>query len=217
MVFIFWAATFSVAAQNTDTRIRLSTKIEKEIVDDLDASMEYEHRFDQQLTAFDKAFIEPAISYNIAKPLRIGLSYRIILDQNKVREKQYKQRVGTYIRYDFKFDDFEFKIKTALQYGFDELTDASISYDQKLVNRNAIEIEYNIFGSKITPFVSYEFFYHLNNPNGAIINQWRFKTGGSYKISKSSKVQAYWLFENEFNVANPVDANIFGLSYSHNL
>lgn len=203
-----------VKAQNTDVKLRLSAKVEKEISKKLSGSLEYEHRLDQNLSTFDKAFLEPSVSYDLNKSMKVGAVYRIILDQNKVREQGMEQRVAAYVRYSLEYDDFEFQVKTALQYGFDDLTNSSFSYDQKLISRTSLEVQYNWFGSKFTPFASAELFYHINDPKGGIINQTRMKAGTAYKISKSSKVQVYYLFENEFNVAYPVDAHILGASYS---
>ena len=216
-IILVWALLIvnTVNAQTTDFRMRLSAKAQKDISKKLSGSIEYEHRFDQMLTSFDKAFLEPSLSYNISKPIRIGAEYRLVLDQDKTRQKSFEQRVAAFIRYKINIDDFEIQLKTALQYGFDELTNSNFSYNQKLTNRNLIALDYNWFGKKFIPFLSYEFFYHINHPNGGIINQSRIKAGSSYQLSKNSKIQIYYLFENEFNVAYPVDAHIVGASYSY--
>lgn len=214
-IVLFWALVgLKANAQNTDFRARVSAQIEKEITKKLSTSLEYEHRFDQNLTTFDKAFLEPSVSYEILKPLQIGFVYRAMFDQNQVRERSWGQRVAGYIRFSKEVDDFDFQLKTALQYGFDDLTNASFSYNQKLINRTSLEVKYNWFGSKFTPFASGEIFYHINNPNGGIINQSRIKAGTSYKLNKHSKIQVYYLFENEFNAAFPIDSHILGASYS---
>ena len=201
-------------AQNPDFGLRLSSALNKEFSKKLDASIEYEHRFDQNLSTFDKAFLEPSLSYQLIKDVKIGAIYRVMLDQNKVREQSIKQRVAMYLRYKLSYSDFNFKFKTALQYGFDDINNASFSFDQKLINRNSIGIDYDWFGKKFKPYAEYELFYHINDPKGGIINQWRFKIGSNYKISKSSELSMYYLLEHEFNVVAPVDANIIGVGYS---
>ena len=195
--------------------MRLSGKMDVDVTNKLSAALEYEHRFDQYLTTFDKAFVEPSVSYKLTKKLQLGVQYRVMYDQDQVRNREFKQRVAGYVRYKFDVDDFEIKIKTALQYGFDDLTNASFSYNQKLINRNSITIEYDWFGKKFKPFVEYEFFYHINNPNGGIINQWRLKAGTSYELTKSSKFSVYYAFENEFNVVAPVDSHILGMGFAY--
>jgi hypothetical protein len=201
-------------AQTTDFKLRAGLKVQKEISKKITASIEYEHRFDNYLTTFDQALIEPSISYDIIKPLSIGAEYRFMYDQDLKRQITYKQRGSLFIRIKKSFGDFDFKIRTAIQYGFDDLTNSTSNSRNKIVSRNTLSIDYNWFGTKFTPFAGYEFFYHVNNPNGGIINQWRFKIGSSYRISKSSDVFFNYIFENEFNVAYPIDAHVVGFGYS---
>lgn len=203
------------AQTNNDFRMRLTASTEVDFNNKLSGSMEYEHRFDQFLTTFDKAFLEPSISYDLVKDIRVGAAYRIILDQNTVRQKELEQRISAYVRYKLKFDDFELSLKSSIQYGFDELSNPSFRYNQNLISRNSFELEYNWFGTKATPFIGGEIFYHINNPNGGIFNQSRIKLGCAYKTSGNSKFQAFYMFENEFNVANPVNANIVGIAYAY--
>jgi len=139
-------------AQTTDYRARAGVKVQKDISKALTASLEYEHRFDNYLTAFDKALIEPSVSLDLFKFLRIGAEWRFMVDQNLVREIEYKQRAAFYIRGQHSIDDFDFKLRTAIQYGFDELT-VSSGLGQKLISRNTVEVEYNWFGSKFKPSV----------------------------------------------------------------
>lgn len=213
--FICWALSITETgnAQTTDFRLRAGLKIQKDISKKFTASFEYEHRFDNYLTTFDQALLEPSVSYDIKKNLSIGAEWRFMADQDLKRFIRYKQRGAFFIRFKKSMGDFDFKLKTALQYGFDDLTASSNNSRKKLINRNSLEVDYNWFGTKFTPFAGYEFFYHINDPNGSIINLWRLKAGTSYQFSKSSDISIYYIFENEFNVASPVDANVIGFSY----
>jgi len=197
--------------------MRLSGDVSTDIGQRFKANLEYEHRFDKNLTTFDKAYLEPALSFDIANNLKIGASYRVMLDQNSKRVSSFEQRAGAFVRYDTSIDDFDFKLKTAIQYGFDDLTNASNYIQQKLISRTSVAVEYNWFGSKFKPFASYEFFVHLNHPNGTIANQWRLKAGTDYRLSKKAAINIYYMFENEFNVVAPIDANVIGLGFSYKL
>jgi hypothetical protein len=215
LLFIVCTLTFYKTgnAQTTDFRLRAGLGIQKEITKKLDASVDYEHRFNNNLTTFDQALIEPSVSYTFIKSLSIGAEWRFMIEQDQIRRLSYKNRGTLFIRYKKSIGDFDLKLKTAIQYGFDELTVDFFSYQKKIINRNTISIDYNWFGTKFTPFAGYEFFYHINNPNGGIINKSRLKLGTTYRISRASEISAYYIFENEFNVAYPVDANIIGFSY----
>jgi hypothetical protein len=214
ILFIAWALPFvkTTNAQTTDFRLRAGLSIQKEITKKINASVEYEHRFNNYLTT-DQALIEPSFSYNFIKFLSIGAEWRFMIDHDQLRSLSYKNRGTLYLRFKKSIGDFDFKLRTAIQYGFDDLTVEVFSYKKKIINRNSISIDYNWFGTKFTPFAGYEFFYYVNNPNGGIINQWRLKLGTSYRISKASEISAYYMFENELNVANPVDAHIIGFAY----
>jgi hypothetical protein len=215
LFFVIWAISFpgECNAQKTDFRLRAGLSIQKEITKKFDASVDYEHRFNNNLTTFDQALIEPSVSYSVIKFLSIGAEWRFMIEQDQIRRLSFKNRGTLFIRFKKSIGDFDLKLKTAIQYGFDELTVDIFSYQKKIINRNSISIDYNWFGTKFTPFAGYEFFYYINNPNGGIINKSRLKLGTSYRISRASEISAYYMFENEFNVANPVDANIIGFSY----
>jgi long-subunit fatty acid transport protein len=202
-------------AKSTDFRVRLATVVNKEVNNKLLTGLKYEHRFDQNLTSFDKAFIEPMISYKLSDAIRLGVGCRVMYDQNEMREQTIKQRFSMHISYSDRFDDFKFKIKTTLQYGFDDLTAISIGIDHKLVNRYSLKVEYDWFGTRISPYAEYEIFYHINSSQGGIINQNRMTAGAEYKLSKVSNIKLYYLYDNEFNVVDPVDANVFGVAYGY--
>lgn len=206
---------FKVKAQSTDFRARLSASIEHELLDNLNGSLEIETRFDKFLSTYDRSFIEGAVSYDVVKYLRIGVSGRFMHDMNDVRVKSTAYRSSLFVRVKTSFDDFDIKIKSTLQYGFDELSQSAYSFSNKLINRNSIGVDYNWFGTKFKPFIEYEFFYHINNVNGGIINQSRIKSGTSFSFNKSSEISLYYMFENEFNVIKPTDSHIIGFSYNY--
>jgi hypothetical protein len=216
-LFLVWALPFPKTgnAQTTDFRLRAGLSIQKDFTKKLKASVDYEHRFDNYLTTFDQALIEPSVSYEIKKFLSVGAEWRLMADQDLQRRISYKQRGALFIRFKKSIDDFDFKFKSAIQYGFDDLTNNSSNNRKKIINRNSFSVDYNWFGSRFTPFAGYEFFYDINNPNGGIINQSRVKLGTSYRVSKASEISAYYIFENEFNIANPVDAHIIGFGYRY--
>lgn len=202
----------TATAQTTDFRARFGAGIEKEF-GNLTAGIEYEHRFDNYLTTFDKALIEPSVSYEVAGFFDVGAQYRIEYDQNIKRERRFEQRISVNARLKYEYDDFEFKYKTILQYGSDDLTNSIYNVSNKLVNRHSFEIEYNWFGMPLVPFAGYEFFIHLNDPRGAIVNQYRIEAGIDYDMDRASTFTFFYRFENEFNIAFPTDSHSLGLKY----
>ncbi|MCF8358005.1 MAG: DUF2490 domain-containing protein [Prolixibacteraceae bacterium] len=202
----------TATAQRTDFRARFGAGIEKEF-GNFTAGIEYEHRFDNVLTTFDKALIEPSVSYEVTDFFDVGAQYRIEYDQNIKRERRFEQRISVNARLKYEFDDFEFKYKTILQYGSDDLSNPFYIAGNKLVNRHSFEIEYNWFGLPLVPFAGYEFFIHLNDARGTIINQYRIEAGIDYDMDWASTFTFFYRFENEFNIAYPTDSHTLGLKY----
>jgi hypothetical protein len=216
ILFVIWTLPISKIgnAQITDFRLRAGLNVQKDFTKKLSASIENEYRFNNNLTTY-QALIEPSVSYDIIKSISIGAEWRIMLDQDLKRYISYKQRGALFLRLKKSLGDFDVKYRTAIQFGFDDLANNTSNNRKKIINRNSFSIDYNLFGTKFVPFAGYEFFYHVNNPNGGIINQSRLKLGTSYRISKTSEISAYYIFENEFNIAYPVDAHIVGFAYGY--
>jgi hypothetical protein len=219
--FSFLIATIMLVipafAQNTDLRARVGASFSFDISNNLGASVEVEQRFKNNMAAYDKTLIEPDIHYNINKKVRIGFAWRTMYDTSERGYYSLKHRGSGYLRYRIAISDFDFRIKSSLQYGVDDLTTSMLSTNNNLINRNALTLRYNWFGKPITPEIGCELYYHMNNPRGSIINQFRMKAGIEYRVNKKTDITLYYLFDNEFNIAHPTDSHVLGLFCSYKL
>jgi hypothetical protein len=214
---IMIAAASQAKAQNTDLRGRLGADFSTSFLNNWGLSIAAEQRFMSNLSRFDRSILETDVSYNIDKQFRVGAAWRTMLNQSARGNMSFRHRGSTYIRYRVKYDDFDFRLKSSLQYGIDDLTNSFFLAGQNLVNRNSLTVRYNWFGKPITPEVGCEMYYHINNPQGSVVNKFRIKAGASYAINKTSSVKVFYYFDNEFNVAYPTDAHVLGFSYSFGL
>jgi hypothetical protein len=221
-LYLIWllatlCATNSLYAQQTDVRLRLYGGIDKDITKKLNAGFEYEHRFDNYLSTFDKAFIEPSLAYSIDRNFRVGASYRAALSQTNSRNKKIQQRSSAYIQYRFRFDYFRVRLRSIIQYGFDDITNTTSGSNRNIVNRNSIQADYSIFGTKFRPYAKYELFYHINHPRGGIFNQQRATLGTQYRLSRNTTIATFYMFQGEMNVIAPVNSHIIGFGFSYSL
>ncbi len=204
-------------AQNTDLRARMGAVLSFDITQNLGASVELEQRFKNNMSVYDKSLVEPDIHYNFNKKLRMGMAWRSMYDRSAKGNYSLKHRGSGYIRYRFLINDFDFRIKSSLQYGVDDLTTSLLSTSNNLINRNSLTLKYKWFGKPITPEVACEFYYHINHPRSSIINQLRLKAGIEYRLNKKTDLGFYYLFDNEFNIAYPTDSHVVGISCSYQL
>ncbi len=212
LVCLMLFACQGAQAQSDDFRTRAGIKASHTFTNGLNTSLELQGRLRANSSLFHRALIEPEISYDLPFNFRIGAGWRSELNQSVKRNQSVRHRVSSYARYKFEVGDFEYGLKTQLQYGSDELSFSSFQ-NNTLTNRNSVEIAYNWFGKKTTPYAEYEFHTHLNNSNGAIINQMRYTMGASYKLRKGRSFDLFYLFEDEMNVVNPVDSHSLGLIF----
>ena len=207
---LFLAISFYGTAQS-DFRSWAGVKLKTEVFDGADFELTLEQRFDNNLTTFDRFIVEPGFAYSLNKHIKTGIEYRYYIKQDIKRNRESRHRFSGHARYKKEIDDFTIRAKTVMQYGIDDDADYLLDYRNKLINRNSLSLTYNIFGSKLTPGAEYEFFYHINHPNGGIINSWRIKVNFDYELSKRNALSLFYMFDKEINVAMPINAHIIGV------
>lgn len=223
-LFLYLLMHQVLSAHEYDVALRASGGIEKELSKRLAVELEYEHRLHQNLTKFDKALIEPSVSYDLLDDFSFSCSYRMAYNlTTRRRNERIQQRLSSHLQYRFRFDDFRLRLRVRLQYGvedMDHFNQASMSfihYDNEWINRNSIQADYRFRGTSFRPFVSYELFYHLNNKVGALVNQQRFRLGTKYRYSGSFSWNIYYMFRYEMNVVAPEASHVLGVGFGYTL
>jgi hypothetical protein len=209
---LFGLSTIGLFAQNelgTHLGIVAKTKISKT----WKAKVEVQQRFDTRYTTFDRLFIEPAINYNFHKKWRLEAIYRISYKEVEVSTQRMEHRGSMHLRFKNSIEDVTYKLKTGWQYGMENRDGYGFDYRNKLINRNSISLDYDIFGTKMTPEIEGEIFYYANHPNSGIINQWRIMAKVNYTFSNNNAIEAYYLFKQKINIAYPYKMHVFGLVY----
>ncbi len=206
---------FNINAQTTDIQLRTGVAVKAQIWKDLDGVIEIQQRFNKNISSTDLFLVEAGLAYKINKNWRFSVGYRYALEQNYKQNYLDKQRANASLRYKNEFKGFSYKIRSGFQYNFDDLSVFSEFYTQKLYNRNSFELGYNIFGSRFSPYINYEFFYHINNRNTNIINKKRLGAGCNIHINNSSEIDLHYFLEKEINRVNPENAHVLELMYSY--
>jgi hypothetical protein len=213
LILLFFFVPVALIAQQFDNKLRLSGGLETEIFNDVDFKLKYEYRLDRNMYSFDKTFLEPEVEIEIFNDVKLGAKYRFSYNKKK-NPGAFEQRFAVFGNYEYSYDDFEFTVQGTLQYGAGDLAFNNTNTDNsELVGRYSVKVDYDWFGTKMEPYVKYELFHHLNHKGGALLNAWKLKTGLQYDISSNSSFDIFYMFENEFNVSSPVDANVLGLGY----
>ncbi|MBN2236394.1 MAG: DUF2490 domain-containing protein [Bacteroidales bacterium] len=202
--------------QSIDSRLWTGLSLEKKLNNRLEASIGVEYRLENNLAYFDKFLLEPALNFKFNKAFSIQLTYRYWFQQNDENNLINRSRTSFELNYSKKIKDLNIKLESKLQYGFaDRLENASF-YSKNLVSRNSLKLSYSIFGTRFTPFAKFELFTSLEEFN-PLNYQSRAQVGSDIYLTSKTDLRLFYLFENEFNVLDAIDSNVFGISLKYAL
>lgn len=209
LIILLITPLFTNAQVVSDAKLWTGISISKK-VNDFEFSFSEELRFDENFSHVDKVFSEIGAGYKINKSFSVALNYRFNRDNDYSNENyDLLHRIDFGATYKKKLNDFRFSFRTKIQ-----IKSASLNENNPTVSRNKFSVKYKL-NKKITPFVSYEFYYQFNNEN--IINRTRTSFGSSFELNDKSSIKLFYMFENRFNVNNLKKNHVYGISYSFDL
>lgn len=217
ITLFFLVFSFVSYSQEEDFQIWTELGLKKEIIDDVSLLLNQEFRFNENATTFDKWHSTLGVSYDINKYIRLRAMYRYT--QNKDLEKGFEVAHRTLGDFILRKRVERFRLSYRLRYQMDYEKDftGEALYMESQALRNRFKVAYNIRKNPLTPFVSYEFLYRLNNPYGNSIERNRFTFGLDYNVTDNLSANVYYRYQT--TSGNDVKARNFyitgiGLAYS---
>jgi len=204
-------------SQNDDAGLWTGITFNIDISERLSLSFDEEIRFNDNVSKINKFFSQIGFSYNLSKSIEIGANYRFINKQNSdlsysmrhrfhadlgLRTKAGRYTLSTRIRYQTKYID---PYRTE---------DGLIPEDYL---RNKFAISYDIRKSTLTPYISYEYFYQANNPEGNEINKTWVTMGFKFRLKNRDRISLLYRLSQQYNVNDPLMTNIFIIGFSTKL
>lgn len=164
--------------------------------------------------------------YDLIKQLKVGVGYLFMnkvdrkYDNYQIRNRLYLSATGK-----LKVDNLTFSLREKLQATQKDESnrikdDGSIDtykINPELYWRNRMQASYNIPGCKITPAISAESFYQLNNPDGNTFDNMRYTLSFDYKINKRNNIEAFGVINSNLESEDSYGKYILGLKYTYTL
>jgi len=174
----------------------------KKILKDFEFSIIPEFRMQDDFT-LDEYILEGKLGYEPIKYFEIATSYRY---NTNVRDKG--NEVSHNIVFDatgkVKFDRFD----TSLRARFTNDSDSGDIPWETFYFRPRAKLKYNIKGSKLNPYASYELFYNMKLND---LFKGRLDIGLSRKLGKHHEVEVCYRLQDYFSARNSI--NILGINY----
>jgi hypothetical protein len=208
-------------AQTKDFGVWTSAGIKKQIRK-FDFSLEGELRTQQNVSEIDRWSLAFSADYRLVKPLSVGLSYQFIgFHDVDYADYQPRHRFALDVTGKQRLGNFSLSLRERMQLTTKDESDRikangeinlyRINPDLNL--RSRLKMAYNIPHFPVTPSLSFEAFFQLNNPEGNTFDDLRTVVSLQYKLNKHHTIDLYGLYDKEIHVTDPVAKTVLGLSY----
>lgn len=220
---LFLLVSVPLRSQNDDFGIWSSVEITKKLKK-IELNGEFEFRMRDNLQNIARVSGKVGVEYRIIKPLKVGVAYQYVHFYDvEYSDYQPRNRFIAYLQGRQKWGNFTLSLRERIQITTKDESDrikGSGKIDTYKMNpdwvwRNRMKIAYDIPKSRITPAVSVESFYQLNNPDGNVCEGMRYTLSGTYKINKTQSVELFGLYDREMNVNNPENRYVVGAGYMY--
>ncbi len=231
------AACMAAASTLQAQQLWLSAGAQAGITRDLKATVELEHRSDDNFAATSRWDIDAGLSYRLAPWLRAGADYIFIYDRegNKTTKKgnyiphywEQAHRLQAKLTASHKLGAVELSLRETYQFThsvgqtvpkFDDegrpKKDEVIPSEDSQVLRSRLEAEYTISKKcRFEPFASVEV--HNDLVSRFNLRQTRYTAGSKYKINRHNSISAFYRYIDRSD--DKAGGHIFGLNYEFKL
>lgn len=196
----------NASADEQDFGLNVGVAVSKKISKRFDVGLEEEVRtkenskqLDRLATGLDAAF------QLVPKIVKVGVGYTFIADYDERNGFSLRHRMVGQVSAKHKIHRLEMSLRGRYQLTYRDESVKSYKWNPKSYVRGKFELSYKLPKVSLTPFVSAEVFYPLNNYKGNAIDNVRYEVGGEYKFNKKNSVSLAFRYDDEMNVANPKD------------
>ncbi len=208
--------TSYVVGQVNDAGLWTSVSVEKKLSSRITAGLSQEFRFNENISELGTFFTELGAEYKINKYLDISAGYRFI---NKRRlddsySKRHRYLVNVTARR--KFNNLSVAFRTRFQSQYSDVYSSDEGSIPDNYVRTKLTLKYDL-NRKYNPVISGESFFHVNRPDGLLMDGYRLSAGIEYDFSKKSSVEIAYLLDREIQVNKPWTNYIIALSWSYKL
>lgn len=205
-ILLFSFFSYNSNAQQNDFQLWNTLNLSKKINKSFRADIKYGARFRENASLLSTQFIDFKVKYKENKSWSFAIGYRSISDYTISNNLILKNRFYADAYFSKKLKRYFFSLRNRV------LTQLSNNVSKEVV-RQKYKLAYNIKKTKLSPSISIELFYSLEN--------YFYKTRNSfelaYPINKKIDFSLVYKIENEFNVVDPFTLFIFEPKISYKL
>ncbi len=217
-VILFALLLSAIAAgQTTDYGIWYEAKADKKIWKGLRADFETSIRTNENARNIEKFYFEPGLRYKFNDYFNAGIYYRFIGQEEKDGKYHARHRWFAQIKVTApSVARFTFGIRYRIQQQFMTYIEDPEDEDPQWYQRVRLELDYDIRGIPLRPYVKTETQLLLFDPNEYTVDKWRTMFGVEYTLNKKHTFGLEYIY-NDSRVTKPPFENLLGITYSVSL
>lgn len=223
IVFLFIAfciALPSFAQPTNDGGLWTTCTVEKGLKNNFSIILTQEFRLRENFTRLNLFYTELGVAVRPVNFLKVSLTYRTIEKFIFDNTFSYRHRLSLDILLKKKFGNIIVSLRQRTQSEVRNINSSDIGNIPEWYFRERVQLKYDL-DKPITPYISTEFRYQINNPRAVESNRlWhrgRYCVGLDYKKNDKHSFGLYYLIQREFNVSSHQNIYIIGLEYSLSL
>ena len=222
LLIVSVAVPFLSSAQ-IDFGIWTGADLRVPITKKLDAGLQMESRFANNISTVDKSFISPYLKYDLHKHIGLGMAYRF---GNRPTMGLLGGETYHRIGLDANLTDLVELFMKKTKFKFDARIRYTHAWSQGDLNndnfRTRVKLSYNLPKTKLKPHVAAEFFLRFNDQltytstgvtGNHRFNKYRLRLGLDYPINKRHELNVYYIVEPKLE--SPDTDFILGLGYKY--
>lgn len=217
-VLLFALLLSAVAAgQTPDYGIWYEAKADKKVWKGLRADFEASIRTNENARNIEKYYLEPGLRYKFNDYLNAGIYYRYI--GQKEKDGNYHARHRWFVQMKASAPTvarFTFAVRYRIQQQFKTYIEDPEDEDAQWYQRVRFELNYDIKGIPLRPYVNAEMHMQLLDPNEYRVDKWRTMFGVEYTLNKKHTFGLEYIY-NDSRVTKPPYENLLGVTYSVSL
>jgi hypothetical protein len=203
----------SVNAQKGDFELWLTASQRVSLIKDLKLKLTEESRFYQNASSLRQLFIAPALEYEVNQYFSVAAAY-------KLRQK-YEYKVASKTDHTFYFDaNAEYKLhrltfseRTRYETSSEEIKDDVNNSENIAYWRQKVEVDYDIYRLPVTPSISAEYYFPIENNIPRYADKLRMFIGADYEYFRHKFGIAYGI--NHSRIKDQRNKYILNISYTH--
>lgn len=217
ILFLILILPSAMSAQE-DAGLWLNGDISWKIAPKLQLEFSESFRFRENLGEIDRSETSLDLSYKFFKFLKAGGVYDFIYYNHPTKDWEARHRYKLYVTGDFSINRFNISVREMFQSTYRVgVAETSTRANPKMVLRSRIMAEYDIKGSKFTPYLSAEYYNTLNDPVKNELVKTRYTAGTRYRINKRNSLEIFYRHISEKDDDDVEGSNILGIGYSYKL